>query len=113
MAIDKQQERLGTAGKSTPLRDNLDLDVIDAQAMGYGVHYGQFKADHPFTKDANEARLAPTPKSKQKVYEFTCRGCGEKFTTTIALQRYCGENCKAKKNNANYRAKQGQKEMEV
>ena len=113
MQMDKRQERLGTAGKNTPPRDNLDLDVRDALAKGYGVHYGQFKADHPFTRDANEARLAPPPKSKQKVYEFVCRGCGEKFTTTIALQRYCGENCKAKKNNASYRAKHGQKEKEV
>lgn len=113
MTIDKRQERLGSAGKNTPPRDNLDLDVMDAQAMGYGVRYGQFKADHPFTKAANEARLAPQPKSKQKVYEFVCRGCGEKFTTTCALQRYCGEFCKAKRNAANYRAKHGQKEKEV
>ena len=58
MTMDKQQERLGSTGKKEPPRDNIDLDVIDAMAMGYGCQYGRFKVDHPRTKDRNEERLA-------------------------------------------------------
>lgn len=116
MSMSKQQERLGS-GKSAPPRDNLDLDVIDAQRMGYGCRYGQFKADHPYTKDANEARLGrkkPSPQQsaapRVNFYTMTCRGCGQQFTTTCKNRRYCDDNCKKKKENAEARAKHAQKE---
>lgn len=112
MTMDKQQERLGSGKKRTP-RDNLDLDVMDALAQGYGCHYGHFKADHPFTKDANEARLAgkktkssPRPYTpRARFYVMTCRGCGQEFTTTVKNRRYCGDHCKKKKENAADRAR--------
>lgn len=27
--------------------DNIEKDVIAAMELGYGVHYGHYKADHP------------------------------------------------------------------
>ncbi len=91
--------------------DNLTLDAIDAERAG--MSYGQYKAQHPKTRDANETRLAKRDNQQNRVFEFTCRCCGEKFTTTNSLRRYCGDSCRMKKSNANYRAKHAKKEMEV
>ena len=33
--------------------DNLDKDIRMAEKLGYGVHYGAFKADYPNTKEKN------------------------------------------------------------
>lgn len=87
--------------------DNIDLDMIDADRLGYGVHYGHFKMDHPFTKDANEERLSGkqgTPSTKQyvsikRVHEKTCLICGKKFTTTTKLKKYCCQKCREKASN--------------
>lgn len=112
MTTDKQRERLGSGRKHAP-RDNLDLDVIDALAMGYGCQYGRFKADHPLTKAANEDRLRkkskrqqlqPQPKTRTRLaYVKTCPTCLKEFTTTAKTRRYCCEECKKKKNNAAWR----------
>lgn len=106
MTTDRQRERLGSGKKNAP-RDNLDLDVIDALAMGYGVHYGEFKKDHPFTKDANEARLAgkqkteskkpappTTPGRRLKNYTLVCKYCGNKFESPNNSRSYCSPTCK-------------------
>lgn len=93
--------------KKTKAKDNLTLDVLDAERLGYGPHYGHFKADHPQTAEANRARLGGKPKrdpQPKKVYEFVCMGCGRKFTTTSCKRRYCEDNCKSKYNGAKYRA---------
>lgn len=106
MTMDKQQERLGSGKKHAP-RDNLDLDVIDALAMGYGVQYGRFKVDHPFTKDANEERLAAKKKTRAKTtyktpaprfrnYTLVCKYCGNKFTATNCGRKYCSNTCKGR-----------------
>ena len=47
--------------------DNIDLDMIAADRLGYGVQYGRFKADHPFTKEANEPFLSGKKKIKIKM----------------------------------------------
>ena len=88
-------------------RDNLDLDVMDALAQGYGVHYGDFKKDHPFTKDANEERLKRKPKRRpaqpnpeahtRLVHVHTCPTCLKEFTTTNKAQKYCCSECQKKK----------------
>ena len=107
MTMDKQQERLGSGKKHAP-RDNIDLDVMDALAMGYGCQYGRYKADHPLTKDANEARLAakkkkpaePKPPRKQRIrftnYTKVCKCCGITFTTTSKGRVYCSSTCRGK-----------------
>lgn len=105
MTMDKQQERLCNEKRARP-RDNIDLDVMDAERLGYGPHYGYYKVDHPLTKDANEARLAAKrnqPKPRP-VYEFACRVCGTRFITTNKKRRHCCADCKKKKENAQDRA---------
>lgn len=95
--------------KETKAKDNLTLDVLDAERLGYGPHYGHFKADHPQTAEANRARLAGKPKREpqpKRVYEFFCMGCGRKFTTTNCMRRYCENSCKSKTNGIKYRARQ-------
>lgn len=124
MTMDKQQERLGS-GKRTPPRDNLDLDVMDALAMGYGCQYGRFKADHPLTKDANEERLAamqkkrkqpaetkPPRKRREYFKKFTkvCKCCGNKFVATNSGRRYCSDLCKGR---ANAQNRKSTKEVKV
>lgn len=84
-------------------KDNLTLDAMDALAAG--MTYGEWKAQHPETAAANESRLSRPAKAYQeqpKVYEFTCRGCGKKFTTQSKQRRYCDDRCKQKKNKADW-----------
>ena len=84
--------------------DNIDLDMRDAARLGYGVQYGRFKADHPFTKDANEEKLigkknkqpATEKISIKQVYEKICPVCGKKFTATNKLKKYCCPQCRDK-----------------
>ncbi len=107
MTMDKQQERLGSGKKRAP-RDNIDLDVIDALAIGYGCQYGRFKADHPLTKDANEPRLAAKkkkpaepkpprpPRQRFRNYTKVCKCCGVTFTTTSKGRVYCDTTCRRK-----------------
>lgn len=105
MTMDKQQERLGSGKKHAP-RDNIDLDVIDALAMGYGCQYGRYKADHPCTKEVNEARLdaikkghATSPAYKPiraEKYTVACEWCGAKFPAPDPRRKYCGSVCKSR-----------------
>ena len=111
MITDKQQERLGSARRRAP-QDNLDLDVMDALAQGYGCQYGRFKADHPFTKDANEERLAPKPKAppaptkktapkkpprpRIRNYTLVCKCCGNQFISASKGRVYCSSTCRHK-----------------
>lgn len=112
----RKQKPLGQIAVEKPHKepkDNLTLDVLDAQQAG--MSYGQYKAQHPTTRYINEPRLGAkrsTP-APPKVYEFVCRGCGEKFTTTTKMRRYCGDGCKAKKANADYHAKKAKAMEEV
>ena len=45
--------------------DNLDLDVRRAQLLGYGIHYGRYKADHPNTKQYETEPPEPQDKVPQ------------------------------------------------
>lgn len=120
MTMDKQQERLGSGRKHAP-RDNIDLDVIDALAQGYGCQYGRFKADHPFTKDANEERLAarsrepkkpPTPKPARprfRKYTKVCKYCGNQFIATTKGRVYCDGTCRKKASSERMKQKREEK----
>lgn len=92
-----------------PPRDNLTLDAMDAERAG--MTYGKYKAQHPNTKDENEARLKESSKRTQPRahYVFYCRGCGEKFITTNARRKYCSDECKKTKDGEKYRAFKSQK----
>lgn len=96
-----------SVGRETSRRrpkDNIDLDMEDAERLGYGCQYGRFKAAHPHTKAANEDRLHPKKKKQEQqvqpdrqVYENVCPVCGKKFTTANPRRAYCSDDCKRKK----------------
>lgn len=99
---------------STSRRNDKPMDRISAimvadEAAGYGCHYGKYVADHPDAfKDWEPDH--EMPESTPKVYEITCRGCGQKFTTTQKNRRYCADECKKRKEKAGYIAKKTKKE---
>ena len=78
--------------------DNLDRDVREAQRLGYGVHYGRYKADYPHTK--------PDPNAQVEEPEIrTCRFCGKEYVRDRLsdLGNFCSDKCKGdhrKLNNA-------------
>ena len=70
--------------------DNLAKDVREAMRLGYGVHYGRYKADHPCTADHS----AEPP--EQKFPTIRCRCCGKEFEQTHKNLRFCSDECRAK-----------------
>lgn len=72
--------------------DNLDLDVRRAELLGYGPHYGRYKADYPKTKPD----IVPDDLNTQ-----ACPVCGTRFRPR-KKQKYCCERCRQ----AAYLAKQ-------
>lgn len=69
--------------------DNLARDVKEALRLGYGVHYGNYKVDHPHTRDEYPEE-DPPPKHPPR----NCRFCGEEFLPTRGDQIYCTEECR-------------------
>ena len=67
--------------------DNLVKDVREAERLGYGVHYGHYKVDHPHTADTS-VDLEPEP-TKRK-----CKECGEEFEPGNGNQLYCSRKCR-------------------
>jgi len=61
--------------------------------LGYGVHYGHYKADHPHTRDTS---LDPEPEHKYP--ERECKNCGEPFRPHRGDQIYCCEECRIEYN---------------
>lgn len=95
--------------------DNLTLDVMDAQRMGYGVHYGHFKADHPNTAAANEARLEQKKKkvSTWPIYDRICCTCGRQFQTDHKQRIYCSDKCKELRDGERWRRRKKAKEAQT
>lgn len=96
--MDKPEAPRGyTLGKevyATAELDNLTLDVLEAEALGYGCRYGDYKAAHPYTKQAREEAAAgiKTPPPGGKL----CKHCKKPF---IPLRfksgtLYCSEECR-------------------
>jgi len=71
--------------------DNLDRDIREAQRLGYGVHYGHYKADHPYTADHSVDLVPEYPVKK-------CAECGEEFVPGRPGQIYCSEECRNRRN---------------
>lgn len=102
---------MGHETRSRRPKDNIDLDVEDAERLGYGCHYGHYKADHPNTKDANEARLYSRKKQQteeeqlrvKKVYVKVCPVCGKQFTTPWRVRVYCDDRCKQNSDSKKWR----------
>lgn len=64
---------------------NLDRDIRMAEKLGYGVHYGLYKADHPHTKDIEvDVRIAAPRK---------CQNCGAVFYHERGNKIYCSVRC--------------------
>ena len=67
--------------------DNLLKDVREAERLGYGVHYGHYKVDHPHTADVS-VDLEPDPILRK------CAECGGEFVPAHGNQLYCCVECK-------------------
>ena len=58
--------------------DNIERDVIAAMELGYGVHYGWYKADHPHTQEeASEPNERSQGIQKDAI---ACLHCGKVFS---------------------------------
>lgn len=72
--------------------DNLDRDVAMAMKLGYGVHYGDYKTNHPNTREKEpEQILDPNEYG-------ICRNCGKMFPKRGRGYRklYCDDVCRMK-----------------
>lgn len=97
------------AGRSKRMpTDALEVDVLRMEQLGYGCHYGNYRADHPHTKAENEAwleEMKATPKKKPgRVREAVCKGCGKTFLTDKKQRLWCDELCRQQHEHAKRRA---------
>ena len=81
--------------------DNLARDVALAEKLGYGCHYGRFKAAYPYTMDKSIDEILGTGKAKRvkaKTVEVPetrkCKGCGREMVPGPYNKLYCDEDCK-------------------
>ena len=74
--------------------DNLERDVVAAMRLGYGVHYGAYKADHPHTRDCSPIEGHKPALEAEK--DVCCALCGKEFLRTYGGQKYCSEECREK-----------------
>lgn len=56
-----------------------------AEKLGYGVHYGRYKADYPNTKDIVVDERIVTPRK--------CPNCGAVFYHERGNKIYCSVRC--------------------
>lgn len=74
--------------------DNIERDVILAERLGYGCHYGRYKADHPHTRVEEESavEVKPLPDSLKP-----CRFCGKLFDPEMQghtkARAFCSYEC--------------------
>lgn len=73
--------------------DNIERDVVAAMKLGYGVHYGRYKADYPHTKadDVTAAVPKPAPEAEERAF---CVLCGTEFLRSHGCQKYCSDECR-------------------
>ena len=88
--------------------DNIEREVRDAIRLGYGIHYGQYKADHPHTKELGKLAVEEEPDTEPVIQEepdVVCPICGKNYERTHKLQKYCCDMCRqiAIRNQANER----------
>lgn len=79
-------------------QDHLEYDVIQAEALGYGCHYGAYKADHPETLEKFEAETGVVQVKKVDTdrKERKCPQCGATFYTKglAGYKIYCCDECR-------------------
>ncbi len=92
--------------------DNLTLDVLEAERLVYGCHYGNYKADHPHTKRAREEAVAaqktPPPGWKR------CKHCGRYFKPPRYKRGllYCSDECRVEARNKRANEKRHQRKQQ-
>lgn len=72
--------------------DNLTRAVLAAERLGYGCHYGNYKADYPHTRPAPDDPAGTLPEMPQEIRK--CSHCGKPFVRRTNLRRFCSETCK-------------------
>ena len=70
--------------------DRLEMDSILMEKMGYGIHYGKYKADHPHTEELAHF-LQGKPEEKK-----SCAFCGKEFKSNDRRKIYCNDDCKVR-----------------
>ena len=92
--------------------DHLEYDVMQAEALGYGCHYGAYKADHQETRADFEADtgMVEVKKVDTSKVEKKCLHCGGVFYTSgLASKKvYCCDECRLKANAEREAARQKQ-----
>lgn len=90
--------------------DHLTRDVLEAERLGYGHRYGDFKADHPYTYYESEDR---EPEPVTGLALKNCQCCGLEFYANPRQSNrlYCSEECRIKHNaeRENQRRKNGER----
>lgn len=94
-----------TAKPATP-KTLLDYDTQRAEALGYGFHYGDYKADHPNTRWEFERLTETTRRADTSVKLLTCPYCGKEFEQGQYHRKYCSAECQRRFSTAkNYKRK--------
>ena len=70
--------------------DRLEMDSVLMEKMGYGIHYGKYKADHPRTEELAHF-LQGKPEEKK-----SCAFCGREFKSNDRRKIYCNDDCKVR-----------------
>ena len=83
-------------------QDHLEYDVMRAEALGYGCHYGAYKADHLETRADFEADtgIVEIKKVDTSKVEKKCQHCGGVFYAKGQDMRrvYCSDECRQQAN---------------
>ena len=73
--------------------DNITRDVMAAERLGYGCHYGRYKADHPHTKEDYEEFAAARDAKAGAGMQKACAECGSIFHAKCERNIYCCKEC--------------------
>lgn len=80
----------------------LDYDMQRANALGYGCHYGDYKADHPNTRGEFERTTEAAQRADPDAVLVTCPHCGKEFVRGRYRRKYCSDECQKKFNTAKH-----------
>ncbi len=73
--------------------DRIDYDLREAERLGYGIHYGHYKVDHPVSDFDPEAEAKPKPLPPRN-----CKECGKLYTPNRPNMWYCCDDCRDRRN---------------
>lgn len=69
--------------------DNIERDVIRAERLGYGCHYGRYNADHPYTRVEEPEEIPEGAPSR------ICEHCGKLYGMAGRSHnsKFCSDAC--------------------